>query len=337
MSSPRITLRDIAQKAGVTIATVSLALRNSSEVSEERQQEIQSLAKAMGYIPDPGLSALAEYRREKRKPIYRQNLAFLYQAVNRESFQTWNKWPIRKQLIAGLQQRCQELGYLLEFHEIGTTVAAQGTVARRLRARGIQGVFLHATLQPVEPVVPQFRNFILLNLLQYSGNPSFHSIRSNEYEAMRLALLRLYEQGHRNFLYIRPNPIFGLFGPEKLGAFEWFMAEYPGTTCRWVDTPRFEREGRLTLAQPPRIDAVLFHDHLEFESMVRKQKIRFRRGCARCLLFASPDVPEYSGIDIQPHSIGFKAVELLDMMLRHNETKVTAPTNLLLQPVWLEQ
>ena len=62
----RVTLRDIARRAGVSHMTVSRALRNEGSISAERRAEIMRIAREMGYEPDPFLSALVAYRSRKR-------------------------------------------------------------------------------------------------------------------------------------------------------------------------------------------------------------------------------------------------------------------------------
>jgi hypothetical protein len=64
----RITLNDIAVKVGITKASVSMALRDSTRISLKRRQEIQRVAAEMGYAPDPFLSSLAKYRAAKNTP-----------------------------------------------------------------------------------------------------------------------------------------------------------------------------------------------------------------------------------------------------------------------------
>lgn len=57
--SVQLTLRDIAEAAGVSEMTVSRALRNSSDVSEKTRLRIQEIAAKMGYVPNKIASALA--------------------------------------------------------------------------------------------------------------------------------------------------------------------------------------------------------------------------------------------------------------------------------------
>lgn len=53
MGQHRTSLKDIAARVGVSIATVSRALRDSDEVSDEMKQRIKALAKEMDYRPNP--------------------------------------------------------------------------------------------------------------------------------------------------------------------------------------------------------------------------------------------------------------------------------------------
>lgn len=62
MSAPK--LADIAKRAGVSIAAVSIALnnRNTNRVSAAKREEIQRIAEELGYAPNELAKALAEQR-----------------------------------------------------------------------------------------------------------------------------------------------------------------------------------------------------------------------------------------------------------------------------------
>ena len=58
MKQRRTSLKDLADQLGVSIATVSRALRNSHEVGEEMTQKVKSLAKELNYRPNPFAQSL---------------------------------------------------------------------------------------------------------------------------------------------------------------------------------------------------------------------------------------------------------------------------------------
>ena len=58
MKQRRTSLKDLADQLGVSIATVSRALRNSHEVGEEMTKKVQELAKKLNYRPNPFAQSL---------------------------------------------------------------------------------------------------------------------------------------------------------------------------------------------------------------------------------------------------------------------------------------
>ena len=58
MKQRRTSLKDLADKLGVSMATVSRALRNSHEVGEEMTQKVKQLAKELNYRPNPFAQSL---------------------------------------------------------------------------------------------------------------------------------------------------------------------------------------------------------------------------------------------------------------------------------------
>ena len=58
MNKRRTSLKDLAARLGVSIATVSRALRNSHEVGDEMKEKVQALAKEMNYRPNPFAQSL---------------------------------------------------------------------------------------------------------------------------------------------------------------------------------------------------------------------------------------------------------------------------------------
>ena len=57
--SPRPTIRDVAEQAGVSIATVSRVLNDRADVSLETRRRVREVARSVGYSADPAARALA--------------------------------------------------------------------------------------------------------------------------------------------------------------------------------------------------------------------------------------------------------------------------------------
>ncbi|HRP04381.1 MAG TPA: LacI family DNA-binding transcriptional regulator, partial [Opitutaceae bacterium] len=100
MAERRTTLSDVAKRAGVHVTTVSLALRNHPRLPESTRRRIQSLAKRMGYAPDPLLRALVAYR---GRVIERRNVPTLAYVTNWATRWGWKAttFPIRVTSLPG--------------------------------------------------------------------------------------------------------------------------------------------------------------------------------------------------------------------------------------------
>lgn len=135
----RASLRTIAKESGVSVATVSFALRGLPKVDPATRERVLSVAKRMGYVRDPQLANALAFARRRNKPIYRETLAFLIDApaarLKQDEEMTW-----LRDIHAGASQCAQRLGYGVELISYAATPKAQRTQARQLQARGIRGL-----------------------------------------------------------------------------------------------------------------------------------------------------------------------------------------------------
>ena len=57
-----VSMKDISIACGVSVATVSKALNDHSDISEETKEHIRQVAKEMGYFPNSAAKALKTNR-----------------------------------------------------------------------------------------------------------------------------------------------------------------------------------------------------------------------------------------------------------------------------------
>jgi len=82
----RVTMKDIAEAIGITKSAVSLALKNHPRISQARREEIQAVAKQMGYQPNAAATALAHFKQGSKSTPVQAALAWI------------NAWPDPKKL-----------------------------------------------------------------------------------------------------------------------------------------------------------------------------------------------------------------------------------------------
>ena len=158
MAKKRITMADIAHKAGVTTATVSMALRNHPRVSKKTQQKIQQLAAAMGYTPDPLVQALMAQRGNRsssNRLTANQHAAIKNLAIvslwPEDSANPWPNDPLYQPYHHGMQERAHELGYETRIFPCDTETHNIRKLTRTLDARGIKELFLRKPMPQSPP------------------------------------------------------------------------------------------------------------------------------------------------------------------------------------------
>ena len=58
MTQKAITIKDLAEKLNISVSTVSRALKDNPEISQQTREVVQKLAKELGYKPNPIAVAL---------------------------------------------------------------------------------------------------------------------------------------------------------------------------------------------------------------------------------------------------------------------------------------
>src|SRR6266498_397416 len=93
-----IRLKDIAAKAGVSVMTVSKALRDAPDISATTKARLRALAEQMGYMPD----SVAMGLRNKTTRLF----GLVISAVTN---------PVFARVVMGIEEQAHELGYNVIF------------------------------------------------------------------------------------------------------------------------------------------------------------------------------------------------------------------------------
>jgi LacI family transcriptional regulator len=200
MSERRITLSDIAGKAGVHVTTVSLALRNHPRLPEATRRRIQALAKKMGYTPDPFLRALVAYR---GGVIERRNSPTLAYVTNWATRWGWKETTAHPDFYAGAVAKAKELGYKLDHFWLGEEGMTQQRLGQILYSRGISGVIIASHGREMGDVLEfDWPNFSAVKIDYFPHRPALHNVTNNQCDIARLAMQRVMAAGYRRIGFV---------------------------------------------------------------------------------------------------------------------------------------
>lgn len=120
-----IRLKDIAARAGVSVMTVSKALRDEPDISVTTKTRLKHLAKEMGYVPDTFARAL----RTRSSGL----LGLVISTITN---------PIFARVIYGIEEQAREAGYQIVLAQTLGTVEREEACIRQLLARQVDGLFI---------------------------------------------------------------------------------------------------------------------------------------------------------------------------------------------------
>lgn len=190
----RVSMQNVADKAGVSRMTVSLALRNNPQISEETRTRIREIAKTLGYCPDPLIQRLTSHLAGIRRRPYSGTLAFVTDYPERAG---WRSVAPFREAFEAASLQANELGYQLEefwLREAGMT----GTrLSRILEARGVKGIIIGPLPPGKQHMRLDWSRFSIVAIGNSMIRPQVHRAVHHQLHGAREAIRRLHRLGYR--------------------------------------------------------------------------------------------------------------------------------------------
>ena len=109
--NPRVSIRDVAHRAGVSHTTASLALRSDPRISAATRRKVEMAARQLDYRPHAVVADLMAQLRTLKVKADTATLGFITAWPTRDS---WEKSPNHRRFFSGVKTRARELGYQIE-------------------------------------------------------------------------------------------------------------------------------------------------------------------------------------------------------------------------------
>lgn len=203
-----VRLKDIAERAGLSINTVSLALRGSPRVSEETRRKIEEIAQALDYLPNHSAKALVS-RQTKTIGLLIPELpnTLLTQVAHQVEFE--------------LKQH----GYVTLLASSGADPEEERRALDTFRARQVDGILAYPTNHQD---VGRFRTLrargMPLVLLAGQYEEVLDVICLDEFVGARMAVQHLIANGHRRIGLLDSSGAFQS-NPAKLDGYMAALAD----------------------------------------------------------------------------------------------------------------
>ncbi len=194
LDKKRVTIEDIALRAGVTKSTVSMVLRNKSGISEPTRKRVIEIAKDMKYSMFPA--------RQTRGKTHWGQIAFLI--ISKDNPPLDKKMPLNyfSQMIGGCSAYAEEKGYSVVFSHLDWNQVEAGNLSAVLERGHADGFLCRAWISPaVNEMLEKLEvPVVLMDCDRYLER--YSSVHVNNIKAMDLVVEHLVKQGVKRFATI---------------------------------------------------------------------------------------------------------------------------------------
>lgn len=325
-------MADIGRAAGVSVSTVSLALRNSPLISLATRTRVQAMADRLGYVPDPQLSRLMSYL---HRPSAMKQAGTLAYVTAFDPPDAWRSVPVWCRYFAGARRRAEELGYKVEEFPMCTPGMSPKRLSRVLRTRGISGIVVAPLPEGTHRLVLEWERFSAVAIGLSLWEPGHHSFVHHHLASMTTALRRARAYGYRRLaLVLQPN--------HDLRVQRHWSAAYlaeqreAGLTAADMIFDRLDQPAEFVDWFRRRRPDVLIGDNLVAARILDEAGYRLPGDCGFIVLNLAGFEKGFAGIDQCSESIGAAAITRLVASLHQNESGVPAKPEVTLVPgIWV--
>ena len=315
MKKTPVSLKQIADRVGVSRMTVSSALRNSPLVKKDTADRIRAVAKKLGYAPDPRMAAaMADIRNTKRKTL--EPIAWLN--ANRDARAYYNH-PWLTPYLEAAQERCEELGYRLDEFWLREPGMSDRRISDILASRGIRGVVVtRASLPAITHLRLDWRHFAGVSFETAVLVPRLHRVAPDYYYNLMLALKMLRRLGYRRIGLFLQRLEERRSHHTYIAGLRYFQSGIPAEE----HTPpliydRFDGLAMQRWLAEQRPDVVIGH-HNKLVEWIQAAGYRVPEDIGVAHLSLDSDREDWGGIWQHKRRIGAQAAEQLVSMIQHN-------------------
>jgi DNA-binding LacI/PurR family transcriptional regulator len=319
-SGKRVTIRDIARAVGVSHATVSLALKKNPRISKKTTRLVLEKAEEMGYIRDPMLSALCNYRTKGKNKSTQAALAWITNWEDPEEFRKINEFNLYWE---GAADAAKRMGYRLE--QFYTKEIPLRRIDTILKTRHIQGIIIPPVQHSSDGWDPFPWNDYATVCLGY-GLPHVraHFVCSAQASNVMRAFERAYQFGYKRIGFVSEFVRMRHFGV----GFLWAQQELPPhrqlplLALDPADNFGQQQATFSTWLSKNKPDAILT-DNGETLTMLKNLGMRIPEDVGLATTSVH-DTPIDAGIDQNPFEIGRAAARTLIGLLSEQSIGVPA-------------
>jgi LacI family transcriptional regulator len=226
------TLKDVAERAGVSTMTVSRALTGTGYVSAETRARVQAAVAELGYVPN----ALARHLRSRKT----RTLALVISDITNPFFTT---------LARGVEDVAAAHGFAVMFGNTDESEAKELEYVRTVIGRQIQGVLLVPAGDAREPLALLGAHNVPTVVLDRRVPASIDQVRSDSEDGAHRLVEELISLGHRRIALLTGRSTISTAADREAGYRRALDENGVPTDPRLVCSDQFSLDGGYDMAR----------------------------------------------------------------------------------------
>jgi DNA-binding LacI/PurR family transcriptional regulator len=328
-----VTLAEIAKRAGVSVMTVSRALRKQSNISPETQKKIQDIADQLGYRPNPLVSALMTYRRSAKPVQAHVSIGFITNFPTRDG---WKVFKLYQEFYQGVSESADRHGYGVETFWLREPGMTTERLTQILLTRSIHGLVIAPLSAAHGELDLPWENFCAVTFGYSLTTPPLHRAVNHQFRSMRLAMRELRKLGYQRLGLALPSSLNERVDRQWVASFLVEQLDFEHSVPLFVPEDedwKFENFRKWFEAQKP--DAVISHEEVALD-WLKRLGAHVPDDVGFVHLNCADQGGQFAGIYQNGPTIGAAAVDYLIGMIHRNERGVPAlPHSLLIEGTWV--
>ncbi len=332
-----VTMKEVAEEAGVTAATVSLVLSKNPKISAVTREKVLKVARRLGYRRNPYVSALMTTRRERHKNRASTTRPVLAFCTAIDSARACPLSPLPGDaFFASAANRATTQGYRLEKFNLLQKGLSSRRATEILYTRNVSGVLLLAFPELRDPYALEWKHFPLVSLGFALSAPTIDRVASDYFQSMMTAIEQCRKRGYRRIGLVLSDTDNPRVNRRWLAA---YLMEQEGLakTQRPLPLllPNWTNKGFLSWLDRHRPDAVVTPWGRRIRTTLEKNGWEVPRDIGLVTLDSREPDGEVSGIYQNPAILAARAVDMLVDTIERNERGLPEfPNTLFIDGVW---
>lgn len=184
-----VSIKDVAKKCGVSVATVSKAINDCSDISERTKRKVNAVAEELGYFPNSQAKALKTNKTNTVGVIYTDKLGM---GLNHSYFSS---------VIESFKRTVEKKGYDLVFIGSGSQEGKKLTYYEHCKYRNVDGVLLACVDFYDSEVTSLMRSDLPVVSVDFFSRRDY-SVYSDNRQGIRDIVEYVNSMGHKRISYI---------------------------------------------------------------------------------------------------------------------------------------